>query len=89
MASRKENAMTMTTKFNPKQYQGKPRIYRPVPGAPRVLRLYVWNQSVLEYEPKGYEARRYETAANGTAIRKKKWVLSLDGAKRGIQRNLL
>jgi integrase len=88
MANRKENAMTMTAKFNPKQYQGKPRIYRPVPGAPRVLRLYVWNPAALEYEPKGYEARRYETAADGTASRKKKSFETLEEARhwqRGVE----
>ena len=80
--------MTMTVKFNPKQYQEKPRIYRPVPGAPRVLRLYVWNPTAQEYEPKGYEARRYETAADGTATRKKKSFETLEEARhwqRGVE----
>lgn len=88
MANRKENAMTTTVKFNPKLYQGKPRIYRPVPGAPRVLRLHVWNPEALEYEPNGYEARRYETGADGTAIRRKKSFETLEEARfwqRGVE----
>lgn len=88
MATKKENAMTTKHKFNPKLYQDKPRIYRPVPGAPRVLKLYVWDEEALEYRPNGYEARRYETAADGATSRKKKSFETLEEARywqRGVE----
>src|SRR5207245_1643029 len=78
----KANAMTTTNKFNPKLHQEKPRVYRPVPGAPRVLRLYVWDTGSQEYQPKGYEARRYEIATNGQPVRKKKSFDALDEARK-------
>ena len=88
MATKKENAMTTKSKFNPKLYQDKPRIYRPVPGAPRVLKLFIWDEVATEYQPKGYEARRYETAADGSTSRKKKSFETLDEARhwqRGVE----
>ena len=88
MATKKENAMTTKHKFNQKHYQDKPRIYRPVPGAPRVLRLFVWDEGALEYRPNGYEARRYETAADGATSRKKKSFETLEEARywqRGVE----
>lgn len=54
----------MISKFNTKQFQGKGRLYRLVPGAVRIQRLWVWDQEAVEYRnpPRGkcYLARRYE-----------------------------
>lgn len=82
MAPKKE--IPVTTKFNPKQYQDKARIYRPVVGAPRVLRLWVWDADRLEYTPpeqgKCYEARRYEMR-DGRRVRVKSYFDSLEAAR--------
>lgn len=39
----------MTQKFNPKQYQGKKRVYVKVPLSPNISRLYIWNEETREY----------------------------------------
>ena len=33
----------MKSKFDPKTYQNKDRVYRPIPGANNILRLWVWS----------------------------------------------
>lgn len=73
-------------KFNPAVYLGKPRIYRPVAGAPRVSRLFVWNEELKLYQTpessKAYMARRYEPNQNGTLQRKTHFFETLDGARK-------
>lgn len=39
----------MTQKFNPKQYQGKKRVYVKVPLSPNISRLYIWDDGAHEY----------------------------------------
>ena len=39
----------MTQKFNPKQYQGKKRVYVKVPLSPNISRLYIWSEEAHEY----------------------------------------
>ncbi len=39
----------MTQKFNPKQYQGKKRVYVKVPLSPNISRLYIWDEEAHEY----------------------------------------
>jgi integrase len=54
----------MKRKFDPKKFQGKKRIYRPVPGATLIARVLVWDEEKKEYRepPRGnfYLARRVE-----------------------------
>lgn len=54
----------MRTKFNPKIYQDKARVYTQIPNAPRLSRVWVWNENKQEYltppEGKMYLASRYE-----------------------------
>jgi hypothetical protein len=62
----------MTNPFNPKVYKGKTRIYTAVPKAPRISRLWVWDEEVGEYRvPQGntYYAARYE--ANPKGVRRR------------------
>jgi integrase len=40
----------MTT-FNPKQYQGKARVYRVLPKCPNVSKVYVWDDARSSYAP--------------------------------------
>ena len=35
--------------FNPKNYQGKPRIYVAIPNETRISRLWVWDEKANEY----------------------------------------
>lgn len=52
------------TKFNPKEYRGKARIFQSLPGHRGISRVWVWNQALAQYEPpprgNRYAARRYE-----------------------------
>lgn len=77
--------MTTTKKFNPKEFKEKYRIYRPVPGALRVQRLYLWDQARGEYRipefGNSYEARRYEVTPEGRTVRKKKCFATLEDAR--------
>jgi integrase len=54
----------MTRKFNPKQYQGKPRIYVAIPCETKISRLWIWDEKAKEYRvpPLGkcYLTNRYE-----------------------------
>jgi integrase len=54
----------MSQKFNPKHYQEKKRIYRPVAGAKLIAKVLAWDEEKLEYRepPRGncYLARRVE-----------------------------
>jgi hypothetical protein len=64
----------MMRKFNPKNYTGKSRIYIAVPNAPRISRLWVWNEAAKEYQAptqgKCYMVGRYEMQE---ASRKRKY----------------
>ena len=75
----------MTRKFSQKTYQGKDRIYRPVPGATGILRLWVWDKGAAEYrtpsEGKLYDARRYEPNVFGGKTRVKRYFATLDEAR--------
>jgi hypothetical protein len=76
----------VTKKFDPKLYLHRNRIYRPVVGAPRILRLWVWDSEVLQYQSpnqgKCYEARRYELDSSGKRIRKKQYFQTLEEARK-------
>lgn len=74
----------MTKKFNPKEYQGKARIYRAVKGAPSVYRLYVWDAERAQYDApvrgKIYEAYRKEIV-DGKSKRVKQCFERLEDAR--------
>jgi len=76
----------MTTKFNPKTFLGKPRIYRPTPGTVNINRLWIWDADRGEYgtpeRGKIYEARRYESNVTGGKVRVKRYFDTLDDARR-------
>lgn len=90
MAPTKEFAM-MDDKFNAKGYQGKDRVYQPVPGKSGILRLYVWDSKRKQYSdpPNGrkYDTRRIEIGENGVRRRKKKVFKYLDEAVHWQQGN--
>ncbi len=69
-------------KFNPKNYQEKDRVYRPVSGCVNIQRLWIWNKDEREYQSpergKIYEVRRYELKPDGTKRRATKYCQSLD-----------
>lgn len=69
-------------KFNPKNYQEKDRVYRPVPGCVNIQRLWIWNKDEREYQSpergKIYEVRRYELKPDGTKRRVTKYCQILD-----------
>lgn len=75
----------MTTKFNPKVYQGKARVYSAVPKAPRVSRLWIWDAVSEEYKaPESgniYYAARYETDAEGNKRRRYESFATLEEAR--------
>jgi integrase len=66
-------------------YIGKDRMYRPVPGAPRISKLYVWDEKKKEYfvseSSKPYMARRYEPSLNGMRSRRTQFFDCLDEAR--------
>jgi integrase len=72
-------------KFNPKVYQGKDRVYPPVPGAPNVRKILIWDEDKKEYKPpargKIYLARRYEIDIRGKKFRKSEYFESLESAR--------
>jgi hypothetical protein len=41
---------TMTPTFNTKIYQQKERVYSAVPKAPRISRLWIWDEAAREYK---------------------------------------
>lgn len=51
--------------LNPKNYLGKARIYISVPRAPRISRLWEWDERMTEYRPKTYMAKRYDSDITG------------------------
>jgi hypothetical protein len=77
--------MNTTIKFNPKVYQGKPRVYVSVPRASRISRLWVWEESSQEYvsPPRGkcYMVKRYETNSFGVRKRRVQFFASLEEAR--------
>ncbi|HET9241012.1 MAG TPA: tyrosine-type recombinase/integrase [Oligoflexus sp.] len=72
-------------KFNPKVYQGKDRVYPPVPGAPNVRKILIWDENKKEYRPpergKLYFARRYERDSFGRKNRRSEYFESLEHAR--------
>lgn len=82
MAPEKEISMT---KFNPKHFQNKKRVYLKVPRANLVTRLFCWNEIKNEYLPptsgKPYFARRYEIDAFGKRTLKGSYFRSLEEAR--------
>jgi len=56
-------------RFNPKEYQGKNRIYNQLHQYPRVSKLWIWNKGRNEYEVpvrgKAYCARKYTPSSVG------------------------
>ena len=75
----------MKMKFNPKQYQGKARVYPQVAGAPGIRRLWIWNEKRQEYlspqRGKPFEARRYEVTGDGKRSRTKQAFETLQAAR--------
>lgn len=74
----------MTNKFNSKLYMGKARIYTAVPKAPRISRLWVWDEEASEYRvPSGntYYAAKYETDPSGNRKRVYESFDTLEGAR--------
>jgi integrase len=73
------------TKFNPKQYQDKNRVYVKVPRANLITRLYSWDAEKKEYRApqsgKPYFARRYEIDSNGKRVLKGQYFEELDEAR--------
>ena len=68
-------------RFNAKTYQGKDRVYQPVPGKTGILRLYIWDKNKKQYvDPPGkkYDVRRIEIGENGKKRRRKKMFAHLD-----------
>jgi integrase len=81
-----QNSKIRSSKFNSKSFLGKDRIYRPVPGAPRVSKLYSWDDQRKEYVVsdigKSYMARRYEPDKDGVLSRKTQFFDTLDDARK-------
>jgi integrase len=76
----------MTSKrFNSKCYQGKARVYRPVPGTTNVSKLFVWDETKAEYLPPdrglNYLARRYDQGPVGKRQRVSQYFATLDEAR--------
>ena len=75
----------MTQKFDSKVYHNKNRIYRPVPGATNILRLWVWSAEKKEYRmpERGnvFDARRYEYNGQGGRRRVKRYFETLEEAR--------
>ena len=63
----------MNDKFNPKVYKGKARVYTAIPKAPRISRMWIWDEDAKEYKSplqgKIYYAARYETDLSGNKKR--------------------
>ncbi len=75
----------MKSKFDPKTYQNKERVYRPIPGANNILRLWVWSKEKQEYRTpeRGnvFDARRYEYNEKGGRRRVKRTFETLEEAR--------
>ena len=63
----------MIQKFNPKVYAGKKRVFISIPTAPRVSRIWYWDESAKEYKVPSngvsYYAARYGTDSSGNKKR--------------------
>ena len=63
----------MTQKFNPKVYSGKTRVFTAIPQAPRISRMWYWDENAKEYKAPSngiiYYAARYEADSNGNKKR--------------------
>ncbi|MGK5088961.1 hypothetical protein WDW86_15490 [Bdellovibrionota bacterium FG-2] len=70
----------MATKFNPKTYQDKGRIFNAIPSAPRISRLWKWNPEKAVYEAvsdgKPFMSRRGKGKSRETG-----YFETIDGAK--------
>ena len=75
----------MKSKFDPRKYQNKERIYRPILGATNILRLWVWSKEKEEYRApergKIFDARRYEYNEKGGRQRVKRTFETLEEAR--------
>jgi len=75
----------MTPKFNTKTYQDKERVYSAVPKAPRISRLWIWDEITREYKTPAsgnvYYAAKYETDAKGEKRRMYKSFATLEEAR--------
>jgi integrase len=81
-----DNSEQKRNKFNPKVYLGKDRIYRPFPGAPRISKVYVWDEKRKEYHSpefgKSFLTRRYEPDSDGNLKRTIQYFYTLEEARR-------
>lgn len=73
--------MNAKPNFNPKNYQGKTRIYISVPRAPRISRLWEWDAGMAEYKPKTYMAKRYDSDISGNRKRVVRFFDSVETAR--------
>lgn len=76
----------MTKKFNPNVYGGKDRIYTSIHKAPRISRLWVWDEIAQEYispsHIKCYMAKRYDVGMNGKRRRVVQFFDNLEEARK-------
>lgn len=75
-----------TKKLNPRIYGGKDRIYTSIPKAPRISRLWVWDELAQEYispvHIKFYMAKRYDVGVNGKRRRVVQFFFALEEARK-------
>ena len=75
----------MKKKFSTKDYQGKERIYRAVPGATMIARLLIWDAEKKEYRSpergKIFDARRWEPTLMGGKRLHKAYFETLEEAR--------
>lgn len=73
------------TKFNPRNYVGKDRIYVAIPNAPRISRLWMWDSDEKQYctptQGKGYMVGRYESDAEGNRKRRYQFFSSIEDGR--------
>src|SRR4051812_4771252 len=63
----------MNDKFNPKVHKGRARVFTAIPQAPRISRMWNWDEDAKEYKTPSngitYCAARYETDSKGNKKR--------------------
>ena len=73
------------TKFNPKNYLGKDRIYVAIPNAPRISRLWVWDGDEKEYrapsQGKCFMVGRYGSDSEGNRKRRYQFFSSIEDGR--------